>query len=79
MTQKTYLAFRVSDINDEKEIDFKKWEVIFIKAYNYQEAKNKLKDQQPFEDMYLIPRKVLKCRDIIKKSKLMEDINGLSN
>lgn len=69
MLQKTYFAIKVDDIKNKQGKSFIRWEVIIIKAYNYHEARDNLKKQQPFEDFFIIPKTVLQYRDIVKKSK----------
>ena len=74
MLLKAYFAIKVNDINNKKLTDFNKWEVIYIKAHNYHEAKDDLKKMYPFEDLYIIPKQTLQYREIIKASKHYREI-----
>lgn len=69
MSLKTYFGIKVNDIQDSGLRDFKTWEIIHIKAYNYHEAKDDLKRMHPFEDYFVIPKTLLEHRDIVKTSK----------
>jgi hypothetical protein len=66
MKCKTYYAIKTKDIDDSNEGCFS-WDIICIKAFNYFEAKTKLKKlYKAMDDYYLIPAHTLKCRDTIK-------------
>lgn len=69
MVKKKYHAIKVSDLIDDTKMDFKTWEVIYIEAYNYHEAKQELKKMHLFEDYHLISGSILRHRDIVKSNK----------
>lgn len=66
MSKQKYYAIKVLDLLDSTQNDFKTWEVIYIEAFNYHEAKNILKKMNLFDDYHLIPNSVLRHRDIVK-------------
>lgn len=74
MHQKNYIAIKKENLNDKTEIDFKIWEIVYIKAFNYHEARYKLRSMKLKHDYHLIPGNVLRYRDIV-----YGETNGISN
>ena len=71
---KNYFGIKRDDIQNNKQRDYKSWEIIHIEAYNYHEAKIKLKNMELHHDYYLIPRTVLEHRDMTKANKIYKGI-----
>jgi len=65
MYKKTFFGIKVSDIENKDHDDYKQWEVIVIRAISHAQAKSDLKSLYQFEDIHLVPKSSIACRDVI--------------